>query len=361
MKQRRQRAAAHPLPDRTRQGEHWAVPGTDALVPVTRWEEPADPYAGKASQDAAAVIAFERPRWAPQAQAVLRIVVADGVTPNATTPSIDGLDGAAWAARTAVDAFRTSADLKSAANVANRRIDAGTRAAATAAGIRPLPLHDRPRTMLAAIDIHIAPNGTWRAHLANAGDCDIRVHDGGTWAQPITEMGYAAGPMQRSEAYYRANPHLPKEDLVAYDDALFSTPEAFDSTPLGAFPPSVPLKLSFHGIQGRGPLQGWTFVATTDGIRAEEIVDFDFDRTRERLEQLADPMVASEGLYLKRRDDKATVAVGSRVNLLPDGLALPEPGRFVVDSGTGPTIREGSSFSAPLPSKRPRIDRAPGL
>jgi len=191
------------------------VPFGDAALDVDVWSSASG--RGVTSQDAWLV--------APMPGRV-RLAALDGITPTAATPSVGGLDGAAWAARVAAATLEAPVPAHEALARANAFL-----LEHHGVGL----LRDRPHTMAAVADV-VTVGGGASLEVTVAGDCQVFVDDGDGWLE------LCGGPLLTDEArrrwrvWHDANPGAhPVEGVAGAYERLLADPAVWRTTPVGLF------------------------------------------------------------------------------------------------------------------------------
>lgn len=271
---------------------------------LSTWQEPS--HLGTRSQDCCGWTVFEDPEWT-QANFVLRLVVCDGVTPVADrTPEIDGLDGAAWSARCATRTILKGLSPVHAALHASAVINRRT------ASLDPqghLTSRQRPQTMAYICDLGFFDDGI-RLTFLDCGDCEARLRVDDNWVDPTPGGGYSSSRMVDLVEYKTAYPTDDLFESQTIEDMFFSTPDDFQTTPLGRFTAHDDHK--FNLVEWPDIFDSPASIGVlvfSDGIRQPD--DFDFDNTRERLEYLGLPETdTSHFNQTKARDDITVLSLG---------------------------------------------------
>lgn len=150
----------------------------------------------------------------------LRLAALDGITPTRPTPSVYGLDGAAWSARFTAAVLESPIPVRDALDEANRALV--TRFDATR-------LRDRPHSAVAVAEI-----GGDAITVTIAGDCQAFVASRGEWTEVF------GGPLFDPETHARwgqwraDHPDAdPVHDVADGYDEILASPEVWRSTPIG--------------------------------------------------------------------------------------------------------------------------------
>lgn len=219
--------------DRERDKQNVASTGP----PIWRWSVPlaapglrVDAYLGSAlrenlSQDALVV-----------AEGQHRIVlgVADGVTPTARTPAVDGRDGARFAACTVLAqvARAVSGDaLHAAFLVANEALI--TQFAATATR---LDQRDRPQAAAIAAALDVTRDGTIAdMSVVRAADCDVWTRTGRRWSLVSTTPMFTEQTRRDLELWAKRNPGATLAERLEMERKVITRYACWNLTALGRF------------------------------------------------------------------------------------------------------------------------------
>jgi len=158
----------------------------------------------------------------------LRIAALDGITPTATTPRVEGMDGAAWAARSTAALLELPIDADTALRRAARHL-------LERPGSSSLRHRDRPHTMAAVADLEPGADGV-ELQLTLAGDCQMFVEDHRGWRESCGGGIVADAAVEAWLEWIEANPGAdPVDDIIEPYERIQSVPAAWRTSPIGLF------------------------------------------------------------------------------------------------------------------------------
>lgn len=163
------------------------------------------------------------------------LAVADGVTPTDETPTLEGIDGARYAARLVLDHVRAappSADLTRVLLTANT----GLLERFGPAVMQQLHPRDRPQAAVVVLSLHVTDDGTVRRiDSARAADCEIWVRRGPTWSLQSPRSMLRKGPRALLDDWDAAHPDASHLERIAEEKRILRDRSQWNLTALGRF------------------------------------------------------------------------------------------------------------------------------
>lgn len=253
--------------------------------------------ADRRSQDA--LLAVEYP-------GCIILAVADGVTPTDQTPTVDGIDGARYAAYTVLHHVAHAppdADPERVLRTVNALLldEFGPRVR------NDLHPRDRPQTAVTIASVRLTADGhVARLDLARAGDCDLWVCRKSAWTLETPTPLLTNGPRRALRRWDALHPGASVQDRIRVEKRLLDHPSRWNLAALGRFKRP---KTETATIEEPVDL----IVLTTDGADISLLEDRDQIAARGRMPDLS----PDSG----RRDDVAMLHLETGV----DNLSRPVP------------------------------------
>lgn len=230
---------------------HWQVPLSTGRCRIEAWAGPG--CAGGINRDALLVVEHDDG---------LTLSVADGCTPTADTPRVDG-DGARYAAVTVLQELAAAPQPRSMAGVLH---DANTHLldqfGPLATALRP---RDRPQTAAAAVRITWSDDGVELVDVARAADCEVWARGAGMWYCLTPRDMLTRDARTAIAEWVDAHPDAPLRKRFAMERQVVERSDSWRCTALGRFAtPKIDV--------AAGPREFQEIVIMTDGTSAGSLI-----------------------------------------------------------------------------------------